>query len=211
MDEKPTTVLIVPGLREHVADHWQTLLAEKLPHVRTVPPLQQDKLSCTARVAAIDRELAMIDGPVVIVAHSAGAIMTVHWATQGARSIRGALLATPADLETPMPAGYSTLDTWRDNGWLPLPRRPLPFPSIVAASLDDPLARFERTSELARAWGSRLVNLGSVGHLNPASGFGEWSLAMVLIERLAADSSGTTPIPDPRLDGSASSTPGGSA
>ena len=40
------TVLIVPGLRDHVADHWQTLLAEGLEKVVTVPPLTSDKLSC---------------------------------------------------------------------------------------------------------------------------------------------------------------------
>ena len=186
MTDMPTTVLIVPGLRDHVSDHWQTLLADKLPHVRTVAPLQQDKLNRAARVAAIDHELSRIDGPVVIVAHSAGAIMTVHWAAQGTRPIQGALLATPADLETPMPAGYPTLGVLQDNGWLPLPRRPLPFPSIVAASVDDPLARFERTRELARAWGSQLVNLGPVGHLNPASGFGEWPRALAFVEALAA-------------------------
>ena len=186
MYEVPATVLIVPGLRDHVADHWQTLLAARLARVRTVPPLQVDKLSLAARVAAIERELALIDGPVVIVAHSAGAIMTAHWATHGARPILGALLATPADLETPLPAGYPTLDALRDGGWLPLPRRPLPFPSLVVASENDPLARLERTSELARAWGSRLVNLGRVGHLNPASGFGEWPGAMAHVEQLAA-------------------------
>jgi len=32
------TVLIVPGLRDHVDDHWQTLLAARLERVRTVPP-----------------------------------------------------------------------------------------------------------------------------------------------------------------------------
>ncbi len=186
MIELPTTVLIVPGLRDHVADHWQTLLAAKLKNVRTVPPLEHDRLSRAARVAAVERELAEIDGPVVIVAHSAGAITTAHWATHGTRRIQGALLATPADLETPMPAGYPTLDALRDNGWLPLPRQRLPFPSVVAASVDDPLARFERTSELARAWGSELVNLGPVGHLNPASGFGEWPRAMRIVEALAA-------------------------
>jgi predicted alpha/beta hydrolase family esterase len=188
MTELPTTVLIVPGLRDHVADHWQTLLADKLRHVRTVPPLEHDKLSRAARVAAIERELALIDGPVVVVAHSAGAIMMAHWAAQGTRRILGALLATPADLETPLPAGYPPLDALRDNGWLPLPRRPLPFPSVVAASIDDPLARFERTRELACAWGSQLVNLGAVGHLNPASGFGEWPRALALVEALAAGS-----------------------
>ena len=33
-----TTILIVPGLREHVPEHWQTLLAAKLPRVHSVPP-----------------------------------------------------------------------------------------------------------------------------------------------------------------------------
>ena len=30
------------------------------------------------------------------------------------------------------------------NGWVPIPRQPLPFPALVAASRNDPLARFER-------------------------------------------------------------------
>lgn len=47
------TVLIVPGLREHVPNHWQTLLATKLPRVRSVAPLEHDKLSCAARVDAL--------------------------------------------------------------------------------------------------------------------------------------------------------------
>lgn len=181
----PSTVLIVPGLRDHVPDHWQTLLASRLPRVRSVPPLEHDKLSCAARVDAIDRALQGIDGPVVIVAHSAGAIMVVHWAaTHPARDIRGALLATPADLETPLPAGYPAIDVLKDNAWLPIPRAPLPFPSIVAASSNDPLARPERARELARSWGSRLVELGAVGHLNPQAGFGDWPGADALIREL---------------------------
>ena len=42
------TILIVPGLRDHVEDHWQTHLERKLSSVRkvvTVPPLEADKLS----------------------------------------------------------------------------------------------------------------------------------------------------------------------
>ncbi|MGV9948552.1 alpha/beta hydrolase, partial [Rhodococcus aetherivorans] len=27
-------------MRDHVADHWQTLLAERLDDARTVPPLE---------------------------------------------------------------------------------------------------------------------------------------------------------------------------
>ena len=184
MAAQSATVLIVPGLRDHVPQHWQTLLAARLERVRSVPPLEHDKLSCAARVAAIERELGRIEGPVVFVAHSAGAMMVVHWAAQGRRDVRAALLATPADLETPMPAGYPALETLRAHGWLPIPRAPLPFPSIVAASTNDPLARFERVAEMADAWGSRLIDIGAVGHLNPASGFGEWPLGEALVREL---------------------------
>ena len=41
-------------------------------------------------------------------------------------------------------------------------------------------------AELARGWGSRLVDLGEVGHLNPASGFGDWPMAETLIAELEA-------------------------
>ena len=184
LSREPVTVLIVPGLREHVPGHWQTLLAQQLGRVRTVPPLEHDKLSCAARVAAIETELQRIDGPVVLVAHSAGAVMVAHWARRASRPIHGALLAAPADLETPLPAGYPELPVLREHGWLPIPRGPLPFRSIVAASTNDPLARFERVAGLAADWGSRLEDIGAAGHLNPASGFGEWPRAMALLEEL---------------------------
>ena len=107
MSQSPT-VLIVPGLRDHVEEHWQTILAKELPKVVTVAPLEQDKLSREARVQAIDDALAAIEGPVLIVAHSAGTMMVAHWAKTGTRAIQGALMVAPADLETPMPAAYPT-------------------------------------------------------------------------------------------------------
>ena len=180
------TVLIVPGLREHVPEHWQTLLAAKLPRVQTVPPLEHHKLSCAARVAALDRALCAIDGPVIVVAHSAGVMMVAHWAQvpRPNRPIQGALLATPADVEQPFPPGYPTTDTLREHGWLPIPRTPLPFPSLLAASRNDPLCAFARAQALAQDWGSTFEDLGEVGHLNPAAGFGEWPQALELIARL---------------------------
>jgi predicted alpha/beta hydrolase family esterase len=111
-------------------------------------------------------------------------MITVHWAQRHHRPIQGALLATPADLETPMPAGYPTRDALEENGWLPCPRKPLPFPSILGASRNDPLATFDRAAAMAADWGSRLVDLGEVGHLNPAAGYGEWPQAETLIREL---------------------------
>lgn len=178
------TILLVPGLRDHVEAHWQTILEKKLPNARSVAPLEHDKLSCAARVGALEEALARIDGPVVLVAHSAGAMIVAHWAAQSRRPIHGALLAAPADIESPLPAGYPTLAEIGANGWLPLPRRPLPFPSIVAASTDDALGDFERIGQFARDWCAQLVELGPVGHLNPAAGFGEWQQAEALIAQL---------------------------
>lgn len=179
-DSAPT-LLIVPGLRDHVDDHWQTHLHRKIPGSHCVPPLEQDRLSLTARVAALDKTIAQIDGPLIIAAHSAGVMITVHWALRHRRPIRGALLAAPADLETPMPSGYPTMDELASNGWLPIPRERLPFQSIVVGSTNDPLAQPERVEAMAHAWGSRFVSAGAVGHLNPAAGFGQWPLAEQLI------------------------------
>ncbi len=179
-----TTILIVPGLRDHVPEHWQTLLEARLDKVRSVPPLEENKLSLAARVEAIQRELEKISGPVILVAHSAGVLMVVHWAACHDRPIKGALLAAPPDLEAAWPAGYPTPESLRANGWDPLPKGPLPFPTIVAASTNDHLASLESVTQMARHWGSELVNLGAVGHLNPAAGFGEWPQAEAFIRTL---------------------------
>ncbi|MGY4532300.1 putative alpha/beta hydrolase family esterase [Pseudomonas sp. TE3786] len=183
-NDKAFTVLIIPGLRDHVAEHWQTLLAARLPNCRSVPPLETDKLSLAARVDAIQRELDAIDGPVVLVAHSAGVLMTVHWAARHSRPILGALLVTPPDLDSVWPAQYPSPQVLKDNGWSPLPRGRLPFPSIVAASSNDHLASLDAARAMASDWGASLVELGEVGHLNPASGYGEWPQAERLIQAL---------------------------
>lgn len=180
------TILIVPGLRDHVADHWQTLLEARLEKVYSVPPLTEDKLNCQARVEAIQQVLARIDGPVILVAHSAGVLMTVHWAARYRHQIKGALLVTPPDLEASWPAHYPSPAALQAGGWSPLPRTRLPFPSLVCMSHNDPLASVAAVSAMAADWGSELVDLGAVGHLNPASGFGPWPQAEALLLRLDA-------------------------
>jgi predicted alpha/beta hydrolase family esterase len=189
------TVLIVPGLRDHQEAHWQTRLARALPRVTTVAAMGRDDLDCQARVTAIERAARQVEGPLVIVAHSGGCIMVAHWARQTRRAVQGALLAVPPDFETPMPEGYPVLEALYAGGWLPVPRGRLPFPSIVAASRDDPLADYRRTATLAQDWGSELVDLGQVGHLNPASGYGPWPAAHALIARLASAGTNTKESP----------------
>ena len=179
-----TTILIVPGLRDHVPTHWQTLLEAKLDKVRSVPPLEANKLSLAARVEAIQRELEQISGPVILVAHSAGVLMVAHWAAHYSRPIKGALLAAPPDLDAVWPSNYPSSETLRNQGWNPLPQGPLPFRSIVAGSTNDHLASLAAVTRMAEGWGAELLNLGEVGHLNPAAGFGHWQQAEALILEL---------------------------
>jgi predicted alpha/beta hydrolase family esterase len=175
------TVVFVPGLRDHMPDHWQTILQAKLPRTACVPRLGKEVLSCAAWVEVLDATVEGVEGPIVFAAHSAGVMMVAHWAQRERRAIAGALLAAPPDFESPLPAGYPSRETLEHHGWIPTPRALLPFPSIVAASTNDPLSTYARAASFAAAWGSELVNVGAVGHLNPSSGFGEWPRAMDLL------------------------------
>lgn len=187
MSSATPTVLIIPGLRDHVQAHWQTLLANQLAKVHTVPPMGRENLDCNQRVRAIDAAIAAIEGPVLLVAHSGGCLMVAHWAQASAQTHRvcAALLATPPDFEHPMPEGYPTRSALQASGWLPVPRHALPFHSLVATSDNDPLATRDSVLALAHSWGSETVDLGCVGHLNPSSGYGEWPMAITLINQLS--------------------------
>ncbi|WP_029050458.1 alpha/beta hydrolase [Cupriavidus sp. amp6] len=185
-DHHEVTVVTVPGLREETPAHWQTLLAHELPNVRSLPALGRTNIDLNARVAAIDAAVLAAPAPVIILAHSGGCIATAHWARRtGGRKILGALLATPPDLEKPLPPEFPALSAFAEAGWTPMPKGRLPFHCIVAASRNDPLGEFARVKDMASGWGAELVDLGEVGHLNPASGYGPWPAAGALIRRLA--------------------------
>ena len=184
--EQPTVVL-VPGLRGHTPDHWQERMAAQLPNMRHLPTPGRQDAGLDERTADLQREVEAAPGPVVLVAHSAGVLVTLHWARRYGTVVQGALLATPPDLAQPLPGEYPSLAELTETGWLPIPSARLPFPSIVAASRNDALGDYDRVNGLAAAWGSRVVDLGDVGHLNPATGFGDWSWAAAPLEELGYD------------------------
>ena len=55
-----------------------------------------------------------------------------------------------------------------------MPDAPLPFPSLVVGSLNDPYMPLEQCRHYASLWGSDLIDLGHAGHINVARGFGRW-------------------------------------
>ena len=70
----------------------------------------------------------------------------------------------------------------------PIPLTRLPFPSIVVASTNDEYMTLERAQQVAQAWGSRLVNVGALGHINSASGLGLWPQGHALLQELVGRS-----------------------
>ena len=74
--------------------------------------------------------------------------------------------------------GVPDLDTHKAFGevdsYLPVPREPLPFPSTVIASRNDPYCDFDVASDLGGAWGSVVGDAGEIGHINPDSAHGAW-------------------------------------
>ena len=172
---------IVPGLRDHVAEHWQTLLEARLRAAgrpcASVPPMGREDLDCAARVAAIEREAQAVEGPMVVVAHSGGCIMLAHWARQTQRPVHGRAAGDAARLRD--------ADAGRLSDDRRLARRRLAAGAARAAAVPEhrrgepqrPARQLRARRRAGRDWGGRLVDLGEVGHLNPASGFGEWPQA----------------------------------
>ena len=102
-----------------------------------------------------------------------------HWARLygGHERVKGALLVGPTD-----PEAMQTVSLYPVLGSMaPLPMQELPFPALVVASEDDPYVTFERAGEMAEAWGAELISAGEAGHINVASGHGEWADGEVLL------------------------------
>lgn len=177
------TTLIVPGLYGSGEAHWQSWMETRIAKAERV--VQRDwsmgRLDDWADVltAAIDRQSA----PVWIVAHSFGCLAAVVAAKKRADRVAGALLVAPANPERFSEHGLEPRATMHSIAHK-LPTTALGFPSIVVASTNDPWMRFTTATVWAERWGSRLVNLGAVGHINVESGFGPWPQGLRLFESL---------------------------
>ena len=65
-------------------------------------------------------------------------------------------------------------------------RRPLPFPTVVVGSDDDPYATAMWSRDFADGLGAAYVNAGPFGHLNADSGLGDWPWGQGLVAGFAA-------------------------
>lgn len=172
------TVILVPGLGDSGPNHWQTRWQQQYPQFRRIRQKDWDTPSRQDWVETLEREVRQHKPQeVVLVAHSLACIAVAFWGQQFGKRIKGALLVAPADTEaSSFPEGCT--------GFTPVPLAPLPFPSIVVGSNNDPYISPERARELARSWGSRYVNIGQAGHINTSAGYGRWDEGLALLQSL---------------------------
>lgn len=171
-------LLLVPGLGDSGPQHWQTLWEQKYAAAR-VKQDDPDSPRPESWSARLQEVVEATPGDLVLVGHSSGVLTIVHWARLygGHERVKGALLVGPSDPET-----MQTISLYPVLGSMsPVPMQELPFPALVVASEDDPYVTFERAEEMAGAWGAELISAGEAGHINVASGHGEWEDGEVLL------------------------------
>lgn len=162
-------ILIIPGLGGSGPDHWQSRWEQKLSTARRV---EQEDWDRPVLASWTERLLSAVAGstrPVILVGHSLGVATVVHAAGSLApEAVRGAFLVGLPDVER------ADAPPEIDPAFSPLPRDPLPFPSLLVTSRDDPYCSYERAEDFSYAWGAAIVDAGLSGHINPESGFGPW-------------------------------------
>ena len=168
MKVKDADILIVPGYTNSGPDHWQTRWQSKLSTARRVEQAEWSKPVREDWTAEVAKAVNEAERPVVIVAHSLGVATVIQAIPQFRKPVAGAFLVAPPDVANPAirPKHLMTFGPYSPD--------PLPFPSIVIASRNDPYSSFEVAENNAAAWGSLFIDAGEVGHLNAESGHGPW-------------------------------------
>lgn len=174
-------ILLVPGLNDSGPDHWQTHWQRQLGDCARVDLGTWDDPNRNAWVNKLNLAIHRAGRPVILVAHSLGCHAVAWWNEYERPTadgpVQGALLVAPPEVEDKAVDG-------RMARFAPVMRTAFPFPSIVAASRDDPYIRFERARRLARIWKSRFVDAGWLGHINGESDVRDWPFGQFLLRQL---------------------------
>jgi predicted alpha/beta hydrolase family esterase len=170
-------IIIVPGLNNSGPDHWQSRWEAKLSNASRIVHSDFTKPSCALWTAAIMSAVEAASRPVVLVAHSIGVAAIAHAAPAHKGRVAGAFLVALSDWNRPEVLPGIAHD------FAPLPRAPLPFPSMLVASRNDPYCDFETAGDFANCWGSFFMDASLSAHINMESGHGPWPEGTMIFAR----------------------------
>jgi len=164
--------VLVPGLFDSGPAHWQSAWHERFPSWKRVTQREWNTPDLDAWIAAIERTLAPLQTPAILVAHSFGTLAASVVAARNPDAVSGLLLVAPAD---PVKFGLE----YR------VPQGGIPVPTTLVASRNDPWLRYEWAAIYAARWGAKLFDLGLAGHINADSGYGPWPDGLPILNELA--------------------------
>ena len=179
-DREPA-IITLPGLDGSEPRHWQTVWERQDPAITRIDMGDWSQPHRNLWVNRLNLALHRLDRPAVLVAHSLGCLALAWWVAyeqpRWGERLAGALLVAPPDVDC------AVFDQ-RLLPFAPTPLVPLPFPSLLVASRNDPYAEFARSRRLASFWGSEFCDAGYIGHINGESGLGSWTQGRELLGRL---------------------------
>lgn len=180
MTESDLTYVFLAGVANSEPDHWQSRWYRALKPAIWVEHEDWYWPVRDAWVSELDAALQKVNGRKVVIAHSLGCLSLAEWARGHTDAgLVGAFLVAPPDVRgASFPEGAL--------GWREAFENPMPVPSFVVASHDDPYASFGYARRLAAHWGARLVDVGDCGHINLKSDIGDWDGGRRLLEELIA-------------------------
>jgi predicted alpha/beta hydrolase family esterase len=181
MKIKDVDILIIPGLGNASATHWQSRWQDKMSTARRVEQEDWQRPDRQQWVARIVTAVAEAQRPVLFIAHSVGVLSVVHASKLLDQSkVAGAFLVGVSDWERP-----ELVQKFGDHGFAPVPREPLRFPALLLASSNDETCSLEKAENWAADWGARFGNAGEAGHFEERSGHGPWPEGLMAFAKFA--------------------------
>jgi predicted alpha/beta hydrolase family esterase len=168
-------VLTLPGIYDSGPAHWQSRWEALHAHVTRVVQRDWDHPVCGEWMRALDAAVAAQAEAPILVAHSLGCLLAVHWAAQRSRAVHALLLVAVPDPHGP---GFP-----RDAaGFAPLPANLNVPRATIVSSADDPYSSAAFTAECVHGWKTQHLALGARGHINADSGLGDWPQGWAIVE-----------------------------
>jgi uncharacterized protein len=173
-----TDIVILSGIGGSDELHWQTRWEKTNPRYRRFQPADWNRPELEDWISALDRAVDAAPKPPLFVAHSLACLLVAHWQQVSKAAVAGAfLVAVPNPQSDAFPVEAGSFAN-------PPPGK-FRFPSLLIASANDPYGTIEHARERASQWGSGIVEVGALGHINEASGLEDWPQGKALLTAFA--------------------------
>lgn len=184
--------IIVPGVGDSDANHWQSWLAYKLGDSSRVVQEDWHKPVLNHWVQRFYQHVSQFQRPIQLVAHSFGCLTTIAALNQYPQLkqwVEQVILVAPANPARFSTTGFadvvnsnnsSTDDAHTTDGYTTdsyatdFLKYTLDLPTLLILSENDPWLAFEDAITFAKAWDVPYINQGLAGHINVESGYGAW-------------------------------------